>query len=234
MRNREAGLGKCFGLKGKKVWLALSILLVYFFLFVALGSLAAREKKKSGPPSASQAGSSPNIWYDFQRRSPYPYTLPLPEPRRSPIDGTYTKVEPTDRPIVHCLRCPDYAPEGGLWKLRLDKAVFRIYHKVTGWKSIGMFIATKDVKLDSESGQLLDSDSGQLVLANDPVCPEVIGVYRWKKEQGKLILSEIDDPCSIRLRAMNMRHLPWISCQAPNTEAAVTEHWSKPQGCDED
>jgi hypothetical protein len=220
--------------KGKKVWLALSILLAYFLLVVALGSSPAKEKKKSGSGTTSQAGSSLNIWHDLQRRSPYPYTLPLPEPRRSPIDGTYTKFEPTDTPIVHCRRCPDYAPEGGLWKLGLDKDVFRIYHKVTGWKSIGTFIATKDVKLDSESGQLLDSDSGQLVLANDPVCPEVIGVYRWKKEEGKLILSEIDDPCYIRLRAMNMRHLPWESCQPPNTEAAATEHWPKPQGCDED
>jgi hypothetical protein len=74
--------------KGKKVWLALSILLAYFFLFVALGSLAAREKKESGSGATPQAGSSPNIWYDLQRRSPYPYVLPLPEPTRSPVDGT--------------------------------------------------------------------------------------------------------------------------------------------------
>jgi hypothetical protein len=210
--------------KGKKVGLALCVLFACFLLFVALGSLAAKEK--SGPGTTSQAGISPNIWYDLQKRSPYPYTLPLPEPRRSPIDGAYAKFEPTDKPIVHCRRCPDYAPEGGVWKLRLDKGVFRIYHEVTGWKSIATFIATRDEKLDS--------DSGQLVLANDPVCPDVIGVYRWKKEEGKLILSGIDDPCSIRLRAMNMRHLPWKSCQPPNTEAAVTEHWPKPQGCDED
>jgi hypothetical protein len=220
--------------KEKRVWLAFSILLAYSILFVALGSSAAGEKKEPGSGTAQQAGNSPSIWYDLQRRSPYPYTIPLPEPRRSLIDGTYTKFEPTDKPIVHCRRCPDYAPEGGLWKLGLDKGVFRIYHKVTGWKSIGTFIATKDLKIDSESGQLADSDSGQLVLANDPVCPEVIGVYRWKNEKGELILSEIDDPCSIRLRAMNMKHLPWKSCQPPNTEAAVTAHWPQPQGCDED
>jgi hypothetical protein len=220
--------------KGKNLWFALAILSACFFLFMAGGSLAAKEKKKLGPDAASQAGSSANIWYDFQKRSPYPYTLPLPEPRRSPIDKTYVKFEPTDTPIVHCRRCPDYAPEGGLWKLRLDKGIFRIYHKVTGWKSIGTFIVTKDEKLDPGSGQLLDSDSGQLVLSNDPVCPDVIGVYRWKKVEGKLILSEIDDPCSIRLRAMNVTHLPWQSCQPPNTEAATTGHWPKPQGCDAD
>ncbi len=220
--------------KGKKLWLALSILSAYFLLFMALGSLAAKENKKPEPDTTSQQGSSPNIWYELQKRSPYPYTLPLPEPRRSPIDRTYTKFEPTDTPIVHCRRCPDYAPEGGLWKLRLDKGVFRIYHKVTGWKSIGTFIATKDEKIDSGSGQLLDPVSGQLILTNDPVCPEVIGVYRWRKEEAKLILTEIDDPCSIRLRAMNMTHLPWQSCQPPNTEAAITEHWPKPQGCHED
>jgi hypothetical protein len=218
--------------KGKKLWMALAILSAYFLLFMALGSPAAKEKKK--PDTTPRRGSTPNTWDDLQKRSPYPYTLPLPEPRRSPVDSTYTKLEPTDRPIVHCRRCPDYAPEGGLWKLKLDKGVFRIYHQVTGWKSIGTFIATKDEKIDPESGQLLDPVSGRLFLANDPVCPEVIGVYLWRREEGKLILSEIDDPCSIRLRAMNMTHLAWQSCQPPNMEAAISEHWLKPKGCDKD
>jgi hypothetical protein len=32
-------------------------------------------------------------------------------------------------------------------------------------------------------------------------------------------------------RAMNLANLPWQSCQPPNTEAAITDHWPKPIGC---
>jgi hypothetical protein len=132
------------------------------------------------------------------------------------MDGTYTKVETKETPPVPCRRCPDYAPEGGIWKLNLSNGVFRIFHTVTGWKDMGSFILSGD----------------QLTLANDPVCHEVIGVYRWKLEEGKLILTVVDDNCAIGLRAINLTKLPWLSCQPPNTEAAVTGHWPKPPGCE--
>ncbi len=157
------------------------------------------------------------IWSELLQRTPYPYTVPLPPPKATPIDGTYTKFEKKEGEPVHCLRCPDYAPEGGLWKLNLNKGVFRIFHKVTGWKDIGSVIVSGD----------------QLILANDPVCHEMFGVYRWKLEEGKLILHAIDDKCGIGLRAMNLTNLPWLSCQPPNREAAISEHWQKPPGCDE-
>jgi hypothetical protein len=70
------------------------------------------------------------------------------------MDGTYTKFETKETPPVPCTRCPDYAPESGIWKLNLSKGVFRIFHKATGWKDIGSFIVSED----------------QLILANDPVC----------------------------------------------------------------
>jgi len=157
------------------------------------------------------------IWSELLQRAPYPYTLPLPFAKATPIDGTYTKIEKKESEPVHCLRCPDYAPEGGLWKLNLNKGVFRIFHQVTGWKDIGSFYLSGD----------------HLVLANDPVCHEIIGVYRWRQAEGKLILEMIDDKCAIGLRAMNLTNLPWLSCQPPNMEAAITEHWSKPPGCGE-
>jgi hypothetical protein len=161
--------------------------------------------------------STTDIWYELLQRTPYPYTLPLPPPTASSIDGTYTKFETKETPPVPCRRCPDYAPEGGIWKLNLSKGVFRIFYKVTGWKDIGSFILSGD----------------QLMLANDPVCHELVGVYRWKLEEGKLILNLVEDNCAIGLRAMNLTKLPWLSCQPPSREAAITDHWPRPAGCDE-
>jgi len=77
-----------------------------------------------------------------------------------------------------------------------------------------------------------NSKSGQLLLANDPVCQEVVGVYTWKLEEGKLILKVIEDKCAIRLRAMNLTNLLWLSCLPPSTEADITDHWPKPPGCE--
>jgi hypothetical protein len=150
------------------------------------------------------------------QHTPYPYSTPLPPPVPTALDGTYTKFELKAEPPVHCLRCPDYAPEGGVWKLNLDKGVLRIYHFVTGWRNIASFT------LEGE----------QMTLANDPVCPTETGRYRWKLEEGQLIFQVIEDECAIRLRAMNLTNLPWLACQPPNHEAAVTDHWSKPPGCD--
>jgi hypothetical protein len=49
----------------------------------------------------------------------------------------------------------------------------------------------------------------------------------------KLILNLAEDNCAIGLRAINLTKLPWLSCQPPNREAAITDHWPKPAGCDE-
>lgn len=163
-----------------------------------------------------RATSPQSIWAGLLERRPYPYLIPLPEPKHSAIDGTYTKVVISAAERVHCLRCPDYAPEGGVWKLNLDRGVFRIFHPESGWKSIGTFIAADD----------------RLLLANDPTCIDGLGLYRWRLENGRLSFEVIDDPCAIKLRSFNLTQQPWISCRPPNTEAAVTDHWPKPEGCE--
>jgi hypothetical protein len=168
------------------------------------------------PSHAGETISPSEIWSGLLQRMPYPYTLPLPPEKSTGIDSTYTKFELKDTPPVPCRRCPDYAPEGGIWKINFNKGVFRILHKVTGWKSIGTFIVSGD----------------QIILANDPTCQEVIGVYMWKLEGGTLILKAIEDKCAIGLRARNLTNIPWLSCQPPNVEAAVTDHWPKPAGCE--
>jgi hypothetical protein len=165
-----------------------------------------------------QTSSSKYIWYELILRMPYPHSMPLPPPESTPIDGTYAKRELKEEPPVHCRRCPDYAVEGGIWKVHLDKGVFRIFHGVTGWKSIASFVV---------SGE-------ELLIANDPVCQEVLGRYTWKLQNGQLILKVIEDSCAIGLRAKNLSNLPWLSCQPPNREAAITDHWPKPPGCAEE
>jgi len=199
-------------------------LVLIIFLWAELHPSYAQGPQQSGPNILATATTPKSLWFELLQRSPYPFTIPLPPPIRTIIDGTYTKFEFKETPPVPCRRCPDYAPEGGIWKLSLDKGVFRIFHEVTGWKSLGTFIVTRE--------EPSSPSSGQLVLANDPTCQEVIGVYHWKLEEGKLILTVVEDKCAIRLRAMNLTNLPWLSCQPPSTEAAITDHWPKPSGCE--
>jgi hypothetical protein len=172
-------------------------------------------ESRAGEPQTRQYPDQ-DAWSGLLQRQPYPYVVPLPEPVRHPIDGTYTKVVVTEAERVHCRRCPDYAPEGGVWKLNLDRGAFRILHLESRWKSIGTYIVAGD----------------RMLLANDPVCIDALGVYRWRIDEGQVVFEVIDDPCAIKLRAMNLTQKPWRSCRPPNTEAAVTEHWLKPEGCD--
>jgi len=193
-------------------------------LLMPVATSLARDTQHHAPHRSEAATLPANPWYDLQQRNPFPFTVPLPPPTRTILDGTYAKSESKVSPPVHCRRCPDYAPEGGVWNLRLDQGVFRIFHRVTGWRSLGSFFVSRD-----EGWSL---NSGQLLLANDPFCQEVLGLYRWRLEEGRLVLNVIEDPCAIRLRATNLTNLPWLSCQPPSMEAAITDRWPKPPGCD--
>jgi len=181
-------------------WMRVAVAVLVLYAgqrLVPAESLAA--EPAAGPLSAEDS------WSGLFQRQPYPYLVPLPEPTPSPLDGTYAKVVAAAAERVHCLRCPDYAPEGGVWKLNLEKGVFRILHEETRWKSIGTGIVAGD----------------RILLANDPVCIDALGLYRWRLAEGQLVLEVIDDPCAIRLRAMNLTGQPWRSCRPPNIEAAA-------------
>ena len=176
----------------------------------------------SGTPAATPAADG---WPALLARQPFPYLLPLAKDEPTVLDGTYVKVEPSRGEAVHCLRCPDYAREAGLWKLQLARGVFRIYYEGREWSSVGSFLVTRDRMSKVE-------DPDKLLLFNDPNCTDVMGVYRWEKTEEGLRLEVVDDTCSYRLRAANLSSLPWLSCAPPNVEAAVTDHWPKPEGCD--
>lgn len=117
---------------------------------------------------------------------------------------------------VPCRRCPDWLNEGGLWKMRFDRGAYRVLHVELGWQSTGSYVV---------SGE-------RLILFNDPSCVGDIGVYTWQLERGVLAFRAIDDACAIELRRENLTHLPWLGCQPPGVEAAVTDHWQKPEGCE--
>jgi len=186
-------------------------------LLVSAGCVSPQSATSPTTPELPDAEATPTgVWAGLFQRTPFPYATPLPAPTPTILDGTYTKFELQEGTPVHCLRCPDYAPEGGTWKLSLDKGIFRIYYEVTGWRSLGSYTLSGD----------------QLTLINDPYCPNVVGTYRWEIQEGELILEEIQDECSISLRAMNLTKLPWRSCRPPSSEAAVTDHWPKPPGCE--
>ncbi len=185
-------------------------------LVMLCAAVSAPSVATAGSGGESQAASAGAIWSGLLERHPFPYLIPLPEAKRTELDGTYVKTVIAAAERVHCLRCPDYAPEGGIWKLNLDRGVFRIFHPESGWKSIGTYIVADD----------------RLLLANDPTCIDNLGLYRWRFETGRLILEAIDDPCAIKLRALNLTQQPWLPCRPPTIEAAVTDHWPKPEGCD--
>ncbi len=191
--------------------------LIAAIVFVCLAACAqATPSALTQVPAAVDPNATPtNIWLAIQERTPYPYATPLPPASASAIDGTYVKTEEIIGAPVHCLRCPDYASDGGLWLLRFDKGIYRIHSKVTGWRSLGSYTVTED----------------RLTLFNDGYCGNEVGTYTWRIDQRQLILKEIKDDCSFRLRAKNLTFMPWSSCQPPNIEAAISDHYPIPDGC---
>jgi len=173
------------------------------------------------PPTESVPTSTAtpdDPWLVLHGHTPVPWTTPLPPLEATVLDATYVKINPREATPFPCKRCPDYALEGGLWKLSMREGIFRIYYTMNGWRSLGSYTVSGD----------------RLYLFNDPYCNWDVGEYTWKVEEGALVLVEVDDPCSQGLRAANLTDQPWLSCVPPNVEAKITDHWPKPQGCDPD
>jgi hypothetical protein len=167
-------------------------------------------------PEKPQATLAPSdTWSGLIQRTPYPYTTPLPPTDASSVDGTYVKFDPRPGERAPCRRCPPYPPEGGIWRLSLDRGVFRVYHDGTGWGTLGSFAVSED----------------RIEFFNDPHCLQDVGIYTWELRDGKLMLSVVEDNCGVDLRLRNLVAYPWESCQPPSTEAAITDHWPTPVGC---
>ncbi|HKZ54162.1 MAG TPA: hypothetical protein VJ123_01695 [Anaerolineales bacterium] len=143
--------------------------------------------------------------------------MPLPSPIRSPLDGTYAKLDPSWPQWWGCRRCADYRPAGGIWKLNLDQGVLRIYYEVTGWRSTASFAVSGD----------------RLRIFNDPYCPEVVAEYHWTIEGGELVLEAFDDACSFGLRSRNLSQQPWPACLARAAAEGESGLPQEPLGCEE-
>jgi hypothetical protein len=202
----------------------LSVIFSLFLLATACTSPAPQDTDpgitppgSTDTPSSTQPGGTPtDIWYALFEHTPVAWTTPLPPLETTVLDATYVKINPRLATPFPCRRCPDYALEGGLWKFSLDKGIFRIYYTMNGWRSLGSYAVAGD----------------RLYLFNDPYCHMDTGIYNWSLVDGALTLTEVDDPCSQGLRAANLIDQPWLSCQPPNIEAKITDHWQKPEGCD--
>jgi hypothetical protein len=168
-------------------------------------------------PARDPAATYPVIrtWSEVLEFQPFPYQEPLPPAEATEIDGVYGKVEPGEPQWWRCARCPDFRLSGGNWRLMLHEGTMRMYYEVTGFSTVASYELTGE----------------RLRLHNDPHCPYEAGEYIWTVEDGALQLTEVEDQCAIHLRAENLTHRPWISCQPPTTEAAITDHWIRPAGC---
>lgn len=191
-------------------------------LYLMLNNLSCSSSTQTGaqapePPTAGKTNdATAEIWDELLQKSPYPHAAPLPPAGRTPLDGTYVKIDPKKTPPVPCRRCPDYAPQGGIWRLNLDRGVFRIFHEFTGWRSIGSFRV----------------DGARVSFFNDPYCMAVFGTYDWTLTGGRLQFHVVKDECAIRLRAKTLVNIPWLSCGVLSMETGGGAGRLKPPGCD--
>lgn len=154
-------------------------------------------------------------WEEVLTFQPYAYLKPLPGSAATSVDGVYAKVDPRQPQWWRCARCADFMLAGGNWRLMLHQGIMRMYYEVSGFSTVSSYSVEGD----------------RIELFNDPHCPYEVGEYAWKYEGRALVLTEVQDTCAIHLRAENLTHQPWVSCQPPNNEAAVTDHWIRPGGC---
>lgn len=187
----------------------------YLFLSLLLSACATPAPPLSATPPGPTA-TPLSGWAALIARSPYPFGTPLPPAEPTALDGTYVKTHDDPSTPVPCRRCPDYMLHGGIWRLRFHQGAYHILHEATEWKSLGSYTV----------------DGETLALFNDPNCIDTTGRYTWTLAEGVLTLTEVDDACAIRLRAMNLTFEPWAACQPPNPEAAISGHWPVPLECE--
>ena len=224
-----------------------SVVVPVILATVAACSGPARVTPPIVPVATGTPATPASIWLDLLQSTPYPYTTPLPPAHSTVLDGSYIRFDleqdlrtpeqdaaPTPpgggvwmwhpvRPTVWVMPPGPYSVEGGAWILQLDKGVFRVLHEATGWHSLGSYAVS----------------GNRIELFNDPHCIEAVGIYTWSLESGRLALEAIKDECGDKAaflsgsgqRASSFARRPWMSCQPPSTEAAVSGHWPVPAGC---
>lgn len=166
------------------------------------------------PLVADHATPTP-LWAGLLDHAPVPVAAPLSPALASPLDGSYLRHTASPPQWWSCLRCADYRPSGGTWRLRFDHGVMRIVYDVTRWRNIASYEVSGD----------------ELRVFNDPICLWEEGVYRWQLQDGRLTLHAVQDTCAFGLRAANLTTGEWLSCAPPDLRAAVSDAWPRPAGC---
>src|SRR5689334_22474524 len=105
-------------------------------------------------PSATPTFSYGALWNVLLEATPFAYTTPLPDSAETPIDGLYSKIDQSPPQWWRCYRCADYRPAGGMWRLKFDRGVMRIFYAVTGWRTVASYAVSGD----------------HLTIFNDPFC----------------------------------------------------------------
>jgi len=174
-----------------------SLLLAAVALAVTF-SVAACSWKQDASTSFPEIGDvPPELWSRLLDQQPYPYATSLPPPRRTLVDGIYSKFDLREGTRPFCKRCMPYPAEGGTWLLQLDKGVYRILsvRSLSGWRSMGSFTV----------------EGEHIVLFNDPHCMESVGVYIWQRDAGQLNLHLIEDECADGWRGITFTNYPWTA-----------------------
>jgi hypothetical protein len=154
-------------------------------------------------------------WEQVLTFKPFAYLRELPPEEPTEIDGVYGKFEPGVQQWWRCARCPDFKLSGGSWRLMFHNGTMLMYYDVTGFSTVAAY----------------EVSGNRLEIFDDPHCPYESATYTWRRTKGGLSLAEVKDACAIHLRAENLTHLIWNSCQPPNREAAISDHWIRPAGC---
>lgn len=193
--------------RNRRLFLAIAWVSVIVFS----GILVLKAKNSGNRANSAMTPAATTAWDVLLAQTPVAYTTPLPAEVKTPLDGTYAKIDQSRPQWWLCLRCADYRPAGGIWKLQFDRGVMRIYYEVTGWKSIASYTVDED----------------RLTLFNDPYCRGEVGEYIWKVEADGLDLEAVSDTCSFDLRAQNLSNQDWSTC--PPMDAQL----SPPPGCED-
>lgn len=164
-------------------------------------------------PTVEVTAAPTTLWNVLLQATPFSYHRPLPEPVQSELDGIYSKIDSAPPQWWRCYRCADYRLAGGIWRLKFEQSVMRIYYEVTGWRTIASFTTSHD----------------RLYVFNDPYCPEDVGEYKWDIVNGQLNLETVNDHCAFDLRAKNLSHEPWSAC----TLSSANSMEKKTPGCED-
>lgn len=171
---------------------------------------------KADTVSTLPAQISPtSVWDALMSSTPVAHTTPLPPGDPTPLDGTYAHLVESEPQYWLCLRCADYRPAGGIWKLQFERGVMRILYDVTGWRSLASYTV----------------DGDRLTVFNDPYCPDLVGEYLWKVQDGVLRLKTVSDSCSFSLRSENLSLGDWLLCPDEQVLVHQPSGSGTPPGC---